>query len=116
MNVGTLREAFSSEEHQPAFVLFLNDMRHAKIEHQAPIARSSTIEVIHLLIATERVAVYEDQDGDRRWIKCFRKGGPLEWYNDPDHGGGCIREVPSLFNRVQAVVQLWACIPDASSF
>ena len=33
MNVGTLREAFSSEEHQPAFVLFLNDMRHAKIEH-----------------------------------------------------------------------------------
>lgn len=68
------------------FALVLSDMRSSKIEHSNNlVAWSENQQSLLDLLERERVpgGYREDQvPGDQRWFKSFRKGGPLEWYND----------------------------------
>lgn len=88
------------------YVLMLNDMRSAHFENVQPVARANTREELEAFIARERVEPYTDtgertvlhntdlaaqiaghhveQQRSYSWRKCFKRGGPLEWFNDPD--------------------------------
>ena len=61
------------------FILQLNDMRSPKVEMVSTIVRAETKEEIEDLIERETVDTYEDQ----AYQKFFKKGGPLEWCNEP---------------------------------
>ena len=104
---------FSPEEQQPSYILFLNDMRSPNTAHVMPVARASLADVLLVFLAAERVERYRDVVDDYAWSKCFRKGGPLEWYNDTDCGVGSVREVTSLLDRMQQLLQEWERIPNA---
>ena len=71
------------EEPHMIYVLVLNDMRASQIEAVLPRAWSSSREDLERFMVNERVESYIDADGDQRWCKSFRKGGPLEWCNPP---------------------------------
>lgn len=83
------------------WVLMLNDMRSSNIENLQPVFRAETKEKLKEFIEKEKVEHYTD-DGTRilqhttdmlagtteinngyKWQKCFRKDGPLEWFNKP---------------------------------
>lgn len=68
------------------WILRLNDMRWAHVEDLATIARAETKEELRAFVDRERVPAYLDEGvnsyGPTKFHKCFRKGGPLEWYND----------------------------------
>lgn len=83
-----------------AWILLLNDMRSEHFETLKPVARARTREALVALVALERVEQYGEASGleperrdvtaalgwrvqSTRWIKVFRKGGPLEWCNPP---------------------------------
>lgn len=68
------------------FVLMLNDMRNAKAERVRPVVRAREREALHRLIGGERVETYDDG----RWRKAYRRGGPLEWQNEPVFSGGIV--------------------------
>lgn len=93
------------------FVLVLNDMRSAQVEDSVMVCRSETEGAINELLKRESVETYKDPKGTPYWLesprsggaiyieptiedgwwgKTFRKGGPLEWYNQPSpwHGQG----------------------------
>ncbi len=74
--------------------LFLNDMRAAHAEDLAAVGWAATREALEAVLAGERVEPYTDG----RWNKAFRKGGPLEWCNEPWSGdiedGLTFREAP----------------------
>lgn len=61
------------------WILRMNDMRSAKIELYEVVARCEDNDKLEQWLILERVEPYEDGN----WRKTFRKGGPLEWYNDP---------------------------------
>jgi hypothetical protein len=61
------------------FVLQLNPMR-SNAENVVPVARAETREVLLDFLRREAVESYIS---DNQWRKCFRQGGPLEWFNDP---------------------------------
>lgn len=61
------------------YVLYLNDMRSAKIEYTQISAWASDRAKLEAFIETETVELYRDG----RYAKTFRKGGPLEWFNRP---------------------------------
>lgn len=79
------------------FILSLNDMRSGKIEHLTTVCQADTEKELLDLIEREKVHQYwEEFDPGRgtdpnafdyippkKWSKCFRKGGPLEWFNPP---------------------------------
>lgn len=60
------------------FVLHLNDMRFPNVEKTVPVCKAETEAELQEFIKRETVQPYSDG----RWGKCFRKDGPLEWYND----------------------------------
>lgn len=65
------------------FVLQLNPMR-GSAQRVVPAARAETREALLELLRSERVEPYKDSAGGNiLWHKCFRKGGQLEWFNDP---------------------------------
>ena len=61
------------------WVLKLNDMRFPKIEMFETVAKAERPEKLQAWMVLEKVADYRDG----QWGKAFRKGGPLEWYNEP---------------------------------
>lgn len=61
------------------WVLKLNDMRSSKIEMWESVARAEHSEKLQQWMDLEKVEPYRDE----QWSKVFRKGGPLEWYNEP---------------------------------
>lgn len=61
------------------FILNMNPMT-GRAENCTPVARAETKEALLAFIESEKVEPY--QDGP--WSKCFRRGGPLEWFNPPD--------------------------------
>lgn len=72
------------------FVLGMNDMRGSNIERVRPVARARDAEDLRQLLASERAEPYVDGT----FGKAFRRGGPLEWKNDPlTCGYGGIAEV-----------------------
>jgi len=58
------------------FGLFANPMR-GRAEDSFLVAAAPTREALIDFIRAEEVELYIDD----RWHKCYRKGGPLEWYN-----------------------------------
>jgi len=68
------------------FVLQLNPMR-SNAENVIPVARAEKREDLLALLQREAVPYYKDEEpGGYVWGKSFRKGGPLEWFNDPGPG------------------------------
>lgn len=80
------------------WVLRLNDMRSSNIEILTAVLRAKTKGELVEFVESQRVAEYhEPQEVPQTmaarmarpsqvrgpWQKCFRKGGPLEWYNAP---------------------------------
>lgn len=61
------------------WVLRLNDMRAANIENLTLVATATEREALERHVAGEKVELYRDG----QWAKVFRKGGPMEWFNDP---------------------------------
>lgn len=62
------------------FVLLLNDMRSAKVEMVAPVARSESRDELMAFMSRHTVEPYRDG----RWYKTFRQGSILEWFNTMD--------------------------------
>lgn len=97
------------------FILFLNDMR-CNTEHCSPVARAESVEDLARFLESERVEPYDDisgsqfHSGGHTYRKCFRKGGPLEWYNPP--GGVCFHyrevvDVGTLELKIQLITEHW---------
>jgi len=63
------------------FVLQLNDMRSSNVEIVSSVARAETAEELTAMMERESVEPYRSEDD--RWYKCYREGGPLEWFNPP---------------------------------
>lgn len=61
------------------WILRLNDMRTPKIEMYEVVARCEDPDKLDQWVQLEKVEPYMDE----QWGKVFRKGGPLEWYNEP---------------------------------
>ena len=120
------------------WVLFMNDMR-GRAENTVPIFRADTREELESILIKERVDPYVDTGGhtiihntdtiarwagesvpvvikEYRWHKIYRKGGPLEWFNEPGVYGG-IRHVGSREDWAQRGRESWdsqvASIPVA---
>jgi hypothetical protein len=68
-----------ARERGHVFVLVLNDMRSPNIERMESVAFAETIEELKELLRGEGVPEYLDG----QWGKGFRRGGPLEWFNQP---------------------------------
>ena len=61
------------------FVLQLNDMRSATPEMLSSVARAETKEELESFLEDQKVESYRDG----QWAKSFKKGGLLEWCNQP---------------------------------
>lgn len=81
------------------FILVLNDMRSSQVQVSTNVCRADTKEELQALLDKEKVEPYTDIDaGNYHWQKFYRKGGPLEWFNQaPPDGlwGHGINEIPS---------------------
>jgi hypothetical protein len=64
------------------YILQLNPIT-SNAEHVVPVARAETREELLALLQREKVEPYREPADSHRWYKVYRKGGPLEWYNDP---------------------------------
>ena len=64
------------------WILQLNPMT-ANAESVVAVARAETKEALEDLLESESVEPYPDT----RFRKCYRKGGPLEWFNPPSLTG-----------------------------
>lgn len=73
------------------FVLQLNPMQ-SNAENVVPVFRAESREELMALLQGEQVEPYTT---DNQWRKCFRQGGPLEWFNYPDGGYAWI-DVPAI--------------------
>lgn len=73
------------------WVLRLNPMT-ANAERVNAVAYAETKEQLEAMLEREAVEPY--QDGP--WHKCFRQGGPLEWFNPPGQDGSAWINVPAL--------------------
>ena len=69
------------------WILYLNDMRHAKSENMTAVCRAATRADLEALLEREHVPTYKSNGfgpyGQTVWCKNFREGGPLEWFNPP---------------------------------
>ncbi len=68
------------------WILYLDDMRAPSAEALVPVARAETKEELEAFLSSESVKPYTDypnMESFERWAKCYRKGGPLEWFNPP---------------------------------
>jgi len=61
------------------WVLRLNDMRSSNYETLTPVCYADTQEELQELVEAEKVDHYSDE----HWVKGFKRGGPLEWFNPP---------------------------------
>lgn len=61
------------------FILQLNPMK-AGENDVSVVARAESPEELIKLMEQEKVPQYQT---DGRWVKVFRQGGPLEWFNAP---------------------------------
>lgn len=84
------------------FVLGMNDMRASNVERVRPVARARTAEALIELLDRERVEPYVDG----QWRKCFRRGGPLEWKNDPEPHGFAIGGIAEVFVVTDAPLEV----------
>lgn len=75
------------------YVLVLNDMRMSQVEIRVPVCRAESCEELEELLNRERVPDYVHDDGSKKWLKVYRQGGPLEWFNPPWPDEGPIRDV-----------------------
>lgn len=67
-------------------ILLLNPMM-GKYEQLVPVARGETVAALKAFVEQERVPSYSDGDCNMAGgplVKCFRKGGPLEFFNTLD--------------------------------
>jgi len=98
------------------WILFLNDMRMAHSEDTRPVARADSPEELTALMAKEKVEPYSEPTSlpstsleiesspwsyrvnPQQWVKCFKKGGPLEWFNPP-LGDNCMVRVARILDR-----------------
>ena len=55
------------------------DPKTSQVETMDAIARAETKEELEQFMENEKVDSYKDG----QWVKAFRRGGPLEWYNPP---------------------------------
>jgi hypothetical protein len=79
------------------WILQLNDMREPHSEVLRAVCRADTVEQLMELLVRERVETYEtprDPTFCVNWVKSFRQGGPLEWFNPPDYD-----ELAALIDR-----------------
>jgi hypothetical protein len=60
------------------YLLILDDKREPNADAR-PVARATSAAALEQLLTRERVEPY----WDRQWRKVFRRGGPLEWKDDP---------------------------------
>lgn len=81
------------------FLLRMNDMRSTKSEIMTNVLASDSTDKIRDFVNME-VAEARYQDG--QWDKVYRKGGPLEWYNDI---GMQIIPILSLEDNIAAVTR-----------
>lgn len=66
------------------WILRLNHMRSARAENLRGVACAHTKQQLVDFVEEQTVEPYQDKDKYiRYWVKTFRKGGPLEWYNSP---------------------------------
>ena len=66
------------------FVLELNPIT-GRLEQRNVVCMAETRERLEQFMANEAVEEYREDKGDgSSWLKRFRSGGPLEWYNPPD--------------------------------
>lgn len=72
------------------YALVLNPMT-ARTETVEMICWCEQKEPLEQLLERERVETYRDNT----WNKCFRKDGPLEWFNPPDRDTGVVEIAPS---------------------
>ena len=86
------------------FLLRLNPMR-ANAEHNIVVARAETVDRLIAFVNSERVEPYRDGE----WHKCFRQGGPLEWYNPPDANPWypCFHDIGTLEDAIQSTISDW---------
>lgn len=88
------------------WILQLNDMRERKSENLTFIASADTREQLDKFLLEESVPPYKDEGenyyGPTTFNKVFRKGGPLEWYNQPYHTES-MSDLGTLEERVRAV-------------
>lgn len=61
------------------WILRLNDMRSPNIEMYEVVAKSESNYRLEQWLQCEKVEPYREDN----WGKVYRKGGPLEWYNEP---------------------------------
>ena len=90
------------------FVLFLNDMRSSKCESCESVAKADSREELDALLARERVEGYRDGT----WAKSFRRGGPLEWYNEPLFDWHGVRNVGTAEDAAERARQAWHAEAD----
>lgn len=69
------------------WILFMNDMRFAHSEDLTPVLRAETKEELLKFVESQKVAAYQGQGPNAyqdgyTYTKCFKQGGPLEWYNE----------------------------------
>lgn len=97
------------------YVLFLNDMRFARFEDTEPVAQAEVREELEQFLERERVPNYMDGS----WEKCYRQGGPLEWYNPPSDGVHGIKQVETPDEAAesarQARAEILSNIPQVRS-
>jgi len=97
------------------YILFLNDMR-CNTEQNSPVARAETIEELARFVESERVEPYKENmgsifhEGEHTYSKCFRKFGPLEWFNYPSGDSFYypeVSDVGTLESHIQKVIEKW---------
>lgn len=98
----------------PIWVLYLNDMRFAHVEELVPVFRASTKEALVAFLEREKVPTYVEDGfgtyGETKWHKSYRKGGPLEWFNQPDSVHPSFRQC-NFEAVIQGFVRDVMCIP-----
>ena len=91
------------------FILQLNPMR-GKTESMQPVARADTAEQLVRLMELEKVDLYTDEDGSKKWNKVFRRGSVLEWCNAPtgedNLGQPYILDVGTVESWIQKVTEM----------
>lgn len=96
------------------FILFLNDVRSPKVGDMTAVCRSETKQALKDLIARETAAPYRDRVAPPGtpsyvYVKSFRKGGPLEWYNppsdNPDYERGHFKHMQPLEEVIRTQVE-----------
>ena len=83
------------------WILQLNDMRAKDVLSLTSVARAETKEELEAFVKQETVDPYQTT-GYGDFTKCFKEGGPLEWFNPAIKG----HDVQSYINAGDA--ETWA--------